>query len=91
MESKIIIRQIDKAEFNKRNIDKWPVWEKEESEFPWVYQDFDEECYILDGEAHIRTIEGNYTIKAGDFVTFKKGLECDWKITKPIRKHYNFV
>ena len=90
MESKVVIKQIDDKEFNKLDIGNWPVWEKEESEFPWSYQDFDEECYILEGEANIRTVDGNFTIKKGDLVTFKKGLQCDWKIIKPIKKHYNF-
>jgi len=91
VESKVIIRQLDKKEFDELGIAGWPVWEKEESEFPWSYEGFDEQCYILEGEAYIRSIEGNYVIKAGDFVTFKDGLQCDWKITKPIKKHYNFV
>jgi uncharacterized cupin superfamily protein len=29
-------------------------------------------------------------IKAGDLVTFPKGLSCVWDIKEPIRKHYTF-
>ena len=26
----------------------------------------------------------------GDFVTFPKGMDCVWKISKGVRKHFNF-
>jgi len=26
----------------------------------------------------------------GDLVTFPEGLDCVWKISKPVRKHYKF-
>ena len=26
----------------------------------------------------------------GDFLTFPRGLNCAWHITKPVRKHYRF-
>jgi uncharacterized cupin superfamily protein len=50
-----------------------------------------EVCYILDGEVTV-TPEGGepVTIRPGDLVTFPNGLSCTWKITKDIRKHYNF-
>lgn len=76
-------------EVKSRGILDWPVWEKEISRFEWKY-DSDEQCLILDGEAIIETDEGDYHIKAGDFVTFQKGLKCIWDIKKDIRKHYNF-
>ena len=67
----------------------WPVWEKEESTFPWEYT-VQEICLILDGNAVVQTEEGNVEFSAGDYVIFPKGLKCTWEIKKKIRKHYNF-
>ena len=73
----IIVENLDDAQINKRQLKSWPVWEKEVSCFDWEYES-DEECYILDGEVNIETENGNVLIKAGDFVTFQKGLKCVW-------------
>ena len=86
---KIIIKHLDEDEIAKRGIRNWPVWEKEVSKFPWFY-DCDEECLIIEGEVVVETEEGNFTIKADDFVTFKKGLKCTWNVKKAVRKYYNF-
>ena len=86
---KIIIEKLCKREIEKRGIKNWPVWEKEVSRFDWEYNG-DEECLILDGEVTIETGAGNFTIKPGDFVTFKDGLKCVWDVKKNIKKHYNF-
>ncbi|HOP04839.1 MAG TPA: cupin domain-containing protein [Tenuifilaceae bacterium] len=87
--SRVIIEKLSAEEKAKRGIVSWPIWEKEVSRFDWYY-DSDEECQILEGEVVVETSEGNFNIKAGDFVTFKKGLKCVWDIKKDIRKHYNF-
>jgi len=87
--SKIIVEKLNREELEKRGVFKWPVWEKEVSRFEWTYED-DEECYILEGEVVVKTKEGDYHIKPGDFVTFKAGLNCVWDIKSKIRKHYNF-
>ena len=71
--AKVILERLAEDEIAKRKIESWPIWEKEVSKFDWYY-DSDEKCYILDGEVVVKTDEGDYTIKAGDFVTFKKGL-----------------
>ncbi|HNZ42306.1 MAG TPA: cupin domain-containing protein [Bacteroidales bacterium] len=85
----ITIQQLSEEEIQKRNIRSWPVWTKEISRFDWYY-DSEEECLILEGEITVETADNKYTISAGDFVTFKKGLRCVWNVTKPVRKHYNF-
>jgi len=85
----VIIEQLTNDEINKRGISSWPIWTKEVSRFDWFY-DSEEECLILEGEFVVETSEGTFSIKAGDFVTFKKGLKCVWDIKNPIRKHYNF-
>lgn len=87
---KVIVKQLTEGEIAERKIRNWPVWEKEISRFEWKYDDGDEECLILNGEAYIETEKGNIKIKAGDFVTFRKGLKCTWDITRSIKKLYNF-
>ncbi|MCD4729391.1 MAG: cupin domain-containing protein [Bacteroidales bacterium] len=87
--AKVIIEQLGETEINQRGIRNWPVWEKEVSRFDWSYNS-DEECLILEGEVIVKTGEVVFTIKKGDFVTFKSGLECTWDIKKPIKKYYNF-
>lgn len=87
--SEIIISILSEETIKQRGIRSWPIWEKEISRFDWQYSG-DEECLILEGEVTVETIKGTYAIKPGDFVTFKKGLECVWDIKKPIRKYYNF-
>lgn len=87
--SKVIIEKLTDEQINKMGIKNWPIWTKEISTFDWYY-DTDEECLILDGEVDVKTDEGTYTVRTGDFATFKKGLKCVWTVKKPIRKHYNF-
>ncbi len=83
------IEKLSEEEIAKRGIRSWPVWTKEVSRFPWSY-DMEEQCYLLEGEVVIETDNGNFTLKAGDFVTFEKGLSCVWDIKSPVKKHYNF-
>jgi uncharacterized cupin superfamily protein len=85
----VVIRKLNPAEIKKRGISSWPIWEKEVSTFDWHY-DESEECLILEGEFQVKTDETVYNVKAGDFVTFSKGLQCVWDIKKPVRKHYKF-
>jgi len=87
--AKLTIEKLSEEEIKKRGINNWPIWKKEVSRFPWTY-DEEEECLILEGEFTVETAEGNFTVKAGDFITFKEGLECVWDIRKPVKKHYNF-
>lgn len=68
----------------------WPVWEKEESTFPWTY-DQRETCYLLEGEVVVTPVGGEpVTLREGDFVTFPAGMSCTWEIRVPVRKHYRF-
>ena len=84
------IDKLSQDKLNSLEIESWPIWEKEISEFEWYYSDT-EKCYILEGEIEVKTEKVVYKIKPGDFVTFAKGLKCKWKITKAVRKHYNFI
>jgi uncharacterized protein len=87
--SKVIIEKLSKEDIEKKGINNWPIWTKEVSRFDWFY-DSTEHCQILEGEVIIESDEGNFTVKAGDYATFKKGLKCVWDVKKPIRKHYKF-
>lgn len=72
------------------NVDGWPIWTKDVSEFDWQY-DQQETCYVLEGTAVITPEEGEpVTITSGDLVVFPRGMKCVWKVTAPIRKHYKF-
>lgn len=73
----------------KQAAESWPIWEKEESTFPWEY-DEKETCLILKGKATVKCPEGTVEFGAGDYVVFPKGLKCTWEIKEKIRKHYNF-
>jgi len=78
------------TELQNRGVFGWGIWEKEVSEFPWTY-DSEEICYLLEGEVEVTPDGGEpVKIKAGDFVTFPAGMSCNWKISSPIKKHFNF-
>ncbi len=76
------------AKLDVMYVDNWPIWEKEVSEFPWIYEQA-EICYIIAGEAQVTPQGGEpVSIKENDLVNFPKGMSCTWKIIRPIRKHY---
>ena len=87
--SNIFIKQLSDDEIDNMGILNWPIWTCEVSEFPWKY-DVEESCLILEGEVSVAAGSDIVQIKAGEFVIFPKGLDCVWKVTKPIRKHYKF-
>ncbi len=67
----------------------WPVWSKEESTFPWTY-DQKETCYFLEGEVVV-TPDGGEPVEMGqgDLVIFPAGMSCKWEIRLPVTKHYD--
>jgi len=78
------------AKLEVMGVYNWPIWEKEESVFPWTY-DQRETCYFLEGEVLV-TPEGGEPVAmgAGDLVTFPKGMTCTWEIRSAVSKHYDF-
>jgi len=71
-------------------VTSWPVWEKEESEFPWHYDEA-ETCYLLEGNVVVTPAGGKVVrFGKGDLVTFPAGMSCTWKVNKAVRKHYRF-
>lgn len=85
-----IVHNPDDAELEQLAVFNWPVWEKEESAFPWTYSD-KETCYLLEGAVTV-TPDGGEPVSfgAGDLVTFPAGMSCHWDIKRAVRKHYNF-
>ncbi len=76
------------TEEEKREVENWPTWEKEPSEFEWEYGD-KETCYILEGLAMVTAENGeSVSFGAGDWVVFEPGLKCTWKIDQAMKKHY---
>ena len=86
---KVIIRKMQSEEKEDKCIHNWPEWSTGVSRFDWFY-DTDEFCLITEGEAVIETEKAKYTIKAGDFVFFPKGLSCVWDVKKQLTKHYSY-
>lgn len=86
----IKVEKPEPSYLESRGVKSWPVWEKEVSEFDWSY-DSTEECYLLEGKVAVKTEDGTEVLFGrGDFVTFPRGLKCQWKVIEPVRKHYNF-
>ena len=73
----------------KKEMSENPIWTCDVSKFPWHYDD-KETCLILEGEVTVKTNEGEVQFGPGDFVTFPQGLDCEWVVTQPVRKHYKF-
>ena len=89
-QEKIDIRKPNEEQLRNMNVRDWPIWEKEISTFDWHY-DEKETCYILEGEVRVEPKEGSpVRFASGDLVTFPKGMDCVWKVEKPVRKHYKF-
>jgi len=77
------------TEEEKKEFFKKPTWGCEVSEFDWYYDDR-EQCILTEGEVTVEYNGTSVSFGAGDFVEFPKGLSCVWKVTKPVRKHYQF-
>jgi hypothetical protein len=86
----IKVEKLSQDALKEMGVFQWPVWTKEASRFPWVYDSI-EECYLLEGDVTLETKDGKVvSFGKGDFVSFPKGLSCTWNIKRPVRKHYNF-
>ena len=70
----------------------WPIWECGVSEFDWEYTQT-EKCLIIEGRVTVTDdpeTDQSISIGPGDYVQLPNGLKCIWKVTEPIKKHYNF-
>ena len=71
-------------------VSRWPTWEKEPSKFAI---DFDEteSAYVLEGEILVTPAGGEpVRIVPGDLVSFHAGLDSQWEVVKPLKKHYSY-
>ena len=83
----IIVRKATEAEVE--TFSGKPTWGCGVSEFDWHY-DEREQCILIEGEVTVEYDGGSVSFGAGDYVVFPEGLSCVWKVTKPVRKHYEF-
>lgn len=83
-------RQVPESRLRDWQVERWPIWTKEASRFPWTY-DSQETCYFLEGDVTV-TPDGGAPVRMGrgDMATFAAGLSCTWEIHAPVRKHYRF-
>ena len=73
------------ARLDELGVFDWPIWEKEESRFPWHY-DATETCYLLEGNVVVTPEDGDpVEFGAGDLVTFPQGMSCSWDISTAVR------
>lgn len=71
---------------------QWPTWSCPASAFEWEYTQT-EKCLILEGKVTVTDNPDNgqsVSFGPGDYVVFPEGLKCIWKVTAPVRKHYDF-
>ncbi len=90
METVQIDRGPDPSRLESMGVFRWPIWEKEQSVFPWTY-DQTETCYLLEGDVTV-TPDGGEPVHfgAGDLVVFPAGMSCTWDIHADVKKHYRF-
>ena len=86
---KIDINPMTMEQAIEQGITSWSIWTCEASEFDWEYGE-NESCYLLEGEVEVTTNWEIVNFGKGDFVKFPKGLQCKWKVTKAVKKHYQF-
>ena len=85
-----VVRKPTAAE--KEVCQSWPIWTCGVSEFEWEYTQA-EKCLILEGRVTVTDLpdSGNaVSFGPGDYVIFPNGLKCVWKVTEPVKKHYEF-
>ena len=83
----ITVRKPTEAEVEA--FSKKPTWGCGVSEFDWFY-DEREACILTEGEVVVEYDGGSVSFGAGDYVEFPAGLSCVWKVTVPVKKHYQF-
>ena len=71
-------------------VERWGIWRKEVSTFPWKYNQ-QETCYILRGRFTVTPDGGEpQEFKRGDLITFPAGMSCTWDIQEDVEKYYDF-
>ena len=68
------------------------VWESTAGVFHGPQNDQIEYCYILEGEASIRTQDGQtFTVAAGDGFVMDNGLKPVWTVPERVKKQWVIV
>ena len=67
----------------------WPIWECKPSTFDWSYTE-KETCLLVEGKVTVSDDKDSVSFGPGDLVVFPNDLECTWRITEAVKKHYNF-
>ncbi|TQD91225.1 hypothetical protein C1H46_023239 [Malus baccata] len=80
-----LIRSMDIS--NEVNVSWWSCGP---SKFPWSFS-ATETMYLLEGKVNVEVDgkEGSFTIGAGDFVVFPKGMKVTWDVIEAVNKHYS--
>lgn len=65
------------------------IWESTAGVFTATMTDLVEFCHVLEGDAIIKTSDGNsYAVTAGDAFVMEAGLETEWTVETYIKKHF---
>ena len=86
----IVVRKPSEQEI--QTCQSWPIWSCDVSEFEWEYTQT-EKCLILEGQVEITDnppADSVVSFGPGDFVQLPVGLKCIWKVSAPVKKHYDF-
>ncbi|KAB2632395.1 hypothetical protein D8674_028642 [Pyrus ussuriensis x Pyrus communis] len=67
-------------------------WSCGPNKFPWSFS-ATETTYLLEGKVNVEVYgkEGSFTIGAGDFVVFPKGMKVTWDVIEAVNKHYSLA
>lgn len=92
---KFDVKAATDAQIKEMDVTAWPTWTTKGSEkykvgvkAPTKVYDTNELSYIISGEMDIIHGDTTTTVKAGDFVTFPDGFECNWFVKEEINKHW---
>ena len=84
----IIVRKATEEDIARMS--SLPTWGCEISTFDWYY-DSEEHCYLTEGQVTVDYDGGSASFGAGDYVILPEGMKCVWKVSKAVRKHYQFM
>ena len=84
---KVIVRKPTETEINEMKT--CPIWTCEVKTFPWHYDD-QETCLIIEGDVTVSAEGKEVSFGPGDLVIFPVGLDCEWQVKTPVKKHYKF-
>ena len=86
----IKIEHLTKRELTEIGVFQWDLHEVGVSKYPFKFwcETF---VYFTEGEVTVKIKEGSVVLKKGCFVTFREGLQGDWDVIVPIKKHVLFT